>query len=49
MTLKAIKPLTDALVKGVDDSAPEVREGSCSVLGALLTAFGPDGMKKVLE
>jgi cytoskeleton-associated protein 5 len=49
IALKAIKPLTDALVKGVDDSAPEVREGSSSVLGALLTAFGADSMKKVLE
>jgi len=49
MSLKAIKPLSDMLVKGVDDGAPEVREGSSSVLGALLGAFGADSMKKILE
>lgn len=49
LTVKGIKPLIDVLVKGADDSTPEVRDGSCTVLGALLGALGADSMKKVLE
>ena len=49
ITLKGIKPLTDVIMKGVDDSTPEVRESSCSVLGAMLVTFGADSMKRILE
>jgi hypothetical protein len=45
---KTHKPVLEAVLKGTEDSAPDIREGSIALLAALVRSCGADAMRAPL-